>query len=135
MNFWANKLQGTPQQAPVAPSRSLFNPVPLPVPNTVPTVPQGPPVAPKYVPSVPMTTGSVCPGCGSDNYRPPVAGQAIACGDCGWHPRFQQEGYGLRALRTDKGGPAQPARQVAGQGQTLQAAIAVLNAGGGEHLN
>jgi len=57
---------------------------------------------------------------------------AIACGECGYHPRFEQSGYGERSLQT-KPGEAKPARQ-SGDSQTMQGAIATLNAGGGEHL-
>lgn len=126
MNFWANKLSGTQNTAPPKPSRDLFAyTTPAPVPQAVPqqTV---------YTPSVRMTQGSICPGCGSDNYRERINDRAVACPECGYHPRFQQEGYGVRSLRGE-GVHATPARQPANT-QTMQGAIAALNAGHGEHI-
>jgi hypothetical protein len=57
---------------------------------------------------------------------------AIACGECGYHPRFEQSGHGERSLNT-KPGEATPARQ-SGDSQTMQGQIATLNAGGGDHI-
>lgn len=126
MNFWANKLAG----AEVAPEpqlpRGLFYNTPAPLPQ--PTVPQ----MQTYTPSVRLIQGSTCPGCGSNNYRGNVGSYAISCSECGYHPRFEQTGYGTRSLASDTG-TATPARQVAGS-QTMRGAIALLNAGAGEHI-
>lgn len=124
MNFWANRLNGQQVQAPLPTSRQLY-------PALVPYTPQSPSqetVSPaqSYTPTARMTQGSTCPGCGSDKYRA-FGSYAIACGECGYHPRFEQSGYGDSNLR-DPGMVATPARQTIGT-QTMQGAIAALNAG------
>jgi len=132
MSFWANKLNGEQVKPAVLPSRDLY-----PVynsPNIPPATPPSqsiPSQEQEYTPSVRLKEGGRCPGCGSDKYMT-MGSYAIACGECGYHPRFEQSGYGERSLQT-KPGEAQPARQ-SGDNQTMQGAIATLNAGGGEHL-
>lgn len=131
MSFWANKLNGEPVKQNTVPSRDMFA-----VYNS-PTIPQQAPQTPsipnqEYTPSVRLKEGGRCPGCGSDKYL--IHGSyAIACGECGYHPRFEQSGYGERSLQT-KPGEAKAARQ-SGDSQTMQSAIATLNAGGGDHIN
>lgn len=126
MNFWANKLNGAPVAPSPKPSRDLYTyTTPTYTPPTVPGLPE-------YTPTVRLIQGSTCPGCGSTNYRPPVNRFAIACPDCGYHPRFEQSGYGQRSLRTEAG-QATPARQPTST-QTMQGSIAALNAGSGEHI-
>lgn len=131
MSFWANKLNGEQVRPAQIPSRDLY-----PVynsPNIPPATPQAPsiPSQEEYVPSVRLKEGGRCPGCGSDKYMT-MGSYAIACGECGYHPRFEQSGYGERSLQT-KPGEAQAARQ-SGDSQTMQGSIATLNAGGGDHL-
>lgn len=130
MSFWANKLNGEPVKQPTVPNRELYgiyNPATTPqqVPQTS-SIPDG-----EYKPTVRLKEGGQCPGCGSDKYMT-MGSYAVACGECGYHPRFEQSGYGERSLNT-KPGEAQPARQ-SGDSQTMQGAIATLNAGGGDHL-
>lgn len=140
MSFWANKLNGTTptQQAPL--SRDLYGmyrPVEQPIqqPNFNPG-PQQP--LDNYSPSVPMTPSSMCPGCGSSNYiGVPVEGRTAACPDCGYHPRFRQSGYSTPRRTTGlrvEGNTAQPARQTS-DSSSLNASIAMLNAGQGTHIN
>lgn len=130
MSFWANKLNNEPVRPNTVPSRDLYSlynsqtlpnesPQQLSIPNQ------------EYTPSVRLKEGGRCPGCGSDKYMT-MGSYAIACGECGYHPRFEQSGYGERSLQT-KPGEAKPSRQ-SGDSQTMQGAIATLNAGGGEHL-
>lgn len=132
MSFWANKLNGTPT-APIIPSRDMFtmlNPVP-----TQPQVPQQQSI-PEYTPRVRMTQGGFCPGCGSENYMPHPPGnpeRTIACSECGYNPRFQQSTYGLPTLAGDKTAPVRAARQT-NDSQTMQGAMAMLQAGGGDHI-
>lgn len=131
MSFWANKINGQ-EVKPVAPASrdlfSLYNPVTIPQqtpqPDSIPNQ--------EYKPSVRLKEGGHCPGCGGDKYMT-YGSYAIACGECGYHPRFEQSGYGERSLQT-KPGEAQAARQ-SGDSQTMQGAIAVLNTGGGDHIN
>ena|ERR1700741_481387 len=132
MSFWANKLNGEEVRQTPVPSRDLYN---LGIPQTIPQqTPQTPsiPQSQEYVPSVRLKEGGRCPGCGSDKYMQ-YGSYAIACGECGYHPRFEQSGYGERSLQT-KPGEATAARQ-SGDSQTMQGAIAVLNTGGGDHIN
>lgn len=135
MTFWANKLNGGTYTPPVSPVRTL-NPANYPQPvsshQTVPVEPYRGPTEPQYVPSVRMIQGDNCPGCGSTNYRGRVGDRAIACPECGFHPRFEQTGYGTPSLRAEAG-QATPARQPANT-SNLKASIALLNAGGGERI-
>jgi Zn ribbon nucleic-acid-binding protein len=118
MNFWANKLNGNPVQQTVIPSRDLFNitggTAQTPEINTS-----------EYVPSVRLKEGGRCPGCSSDRYMS-MGSYAIACSECGYHPRFEQTGYGERSLKT-KPGEATPARQAEGDFFSLRGAVAQLN--------
>ena len=127
MSFWANKLNGTPTQAPVPVNRDLY---PL---YTTPTAPQQQsiPQPTEYAPSVRLKRGGHCPECGSDKYLP-FGSYAISCSECGYHPRFEQSGHGERSLKT-KPGEATPSRQT-GDMQTMQGSIAILNTGGGDHI-
>jgi ribosomal protein S27AE len=128
MSFWAEKLSGVATPAPtVVPSRNLYGLYTTPVPQ-----PQTVSYEEDYTPSVRMTKGSTCPGCGSDRYLGSIGDRAVSCGECGYHPRFEQTGYGTRSLPSDAGA-ATPARQ-SGDRQTMRTAIAILNQGGGEHL-
>jgi ribosomal protein L37AE/L43A len=129
MSFWAEKLNGitntTPTPLPV--SRELYGIYTNPVaqPQTVSTQQE-------YIPTVRMTQGSTCPGCGSDKYLGRIGERAVSCAECGYHPRFEQTGYGTPSLRAESGAVT-PARQYHG-GQTMQKSIAILNLGGGEHI-
>lgn len=129
MSFWANKLNGQQVQPTNIPSRDMFGVNPATIPQQTPP-PQSIPNQ-EYTPSVRLKEGGRCPGCGSDKYMT-MGSYAIACGECGYHPRFEQSGYGERSLQT-KPGEAQPARQ-SGDSQTLAGSIAILNAGGGDHI-
>lgn len=129
MSFWANKLNNEPVKNTV-PSRDLYGiynspPIPqqTPQPQSIPNQ--------EYVPSVRLKEGGRCPGCGSDKYMT-IGSYAVACAECGYHPRFEQSGYGERSLQT-KPGEATPARQ-SGDSQTMAGAIVTLNQGGGDHL-
>lgn len=130
MSFWAEKLGIDPATKSTAPplSRDLFpmynRPAPLP---QMPSTPQQ-----EYTPSVRLKQGSICPGCGSDKYIGQHGSYAVACGECGYHPRFEQSGYGERSLMSQPGEVA-PARQNTNS-STMQASIAALNAGLGEHI-
>lgn len=132
MSFWANKLNGTPPPPPPIPSRDMF--------FTTQSLPQAPeaqwqsiPGKPdEYQPSVRLKQGGTCPGCGSDKYMQ-VGDRAVACGECGYHPRFEQSGYGERSLFVEKGA-VQAARQ-SGDHQTMAGSIANLNSGGGDHIH
>jgi hypothetical protein len=127
MSFWAEKINGTPSSPPlVVPSRDLFN-------LYTPQLSQPTAVSQQqdYIPTVKTIEGSTCPDCGSNYYRS-FGNYAIACGECGYHPRFEQSGHGTRSLPTDPG-VATPARQPKG-GQTMKQSIAALNAGLGEHI-
>jgi ribosomal protein S27AE len=126
MSFWASKLNGEQPQT-VVPSRDIFN-VGIPIPQQ--SQPQGS-IPSDYVPTVRLKQGGHCPDCGSDKYMS-YGSYAIACGECGYHPRFEQSGHGERSLNT-KPGEATPARQ-SGDSQTMQGQIATLNAGGGDHI-
>ena len=132
MSFWANKLNNEPVKTAPVPSRDLFS-----LYNS-PAIPQQArqqhsiPANQEYQPSVRLKEGGHCPGCGSDKYMQ-YGSYAIACGECGYHPRFEQSGYGERSLQT-KPGEAKAARQP-GDSQTMAGAIAVLNTGGGDHIN
>jgi ribosomal protein S27AE len=131
MSFWAQKLNNEPVKTNPIPSRDLFN---LYNAQTIPPeVPQQSSIQQnqEYKPSVRLKEGGRCPGCSSDKYMT-MGSYAIACGECGYHPRFEQSGYGERSLQT-KAGEAKAARQT-GDSQTMQSAIATLNAGGGDHL-
>jgi ribosomal protein S27AE len=129
MSFWQNKLNGETTQTPVVPSRDLYSL------HNAPTIPQA--VLPQqsipqdYKPNVRLKEGGRCPDCGSDRYMT-YGSYAIACGDCGYHPRFEQSGHGERSLPT-KPGEAAPARQSSDH-QTMQASIVTLNSGGGDHI-
>lgn len=130
MSFWPNKINGTPPPAPPIPSREMFTAF-QPVNNTpqqqVPqqSIPQD------YQPSVRLKQGGTCPGCGSSNYMQ-HGSYAVACGECGYHPRFEQAGYGERSLSADKG--AVVAARQSGDHQTMKGSLAVLETGGGEHI-
>lgn len=130
MSFWANKLNNEPVKTSPIPSRdlySLYNS--QTIPNETPqqlSIPNQ-----EYKPSVRLKEGGRCPGCNSDKYMS-YGSYAIACGECGYHPRFEQSGYGERSLQT-KPGEATAARQ-SGDSQTMQGSIATLNAGGGDHI-
>lgn len=130
MSFWAQKLGMTTQSnTPVpSPSRDLFPMYngPAPSPVTAPTPQQ------TYTPTVRLKQGSICPGCGSDKYMGQHGSYAIACGECGFHPRFEQSGYGERSLSSQPG-EVQASRQPANT-QTMARAIQMLNAGQGEHI-
>lgn len=129
MGFWAEKINGVPSTTPAPPtSRNLFGLYTNPVPQ-----PQTVPVQQSYTPSVRLTQGSTCPGCGSDRYMGSYGDRAVGCGDCGYHPRFEQSGYGMPSLPGDRG-PVKAARQIATDGFTLKGAVAELNAGGGTHI-
>lgn len=132
MSFWANKLNGTPPPAPVLPSRDLYVMYKPPGQSLqIDHIPEKPLPTEGYTPSVRLKQGSICPDCGSDKYMP-YGSYAIACGECGYHPRFEQSGHGERSLQT-KPGVATPARQP-GDHQTMAGSIALLNAGGGDHI-
>lgn len=122
MNFWANKLSGgnVPRQT-------------IPAPFTYATPQQVQPSQPVYTPNARLVQGSICPGCGSERYRPNHGSYALACPDCGYHPRFEQSGYGEGSLRGET--EATAARQIPTSGFTLKGAIAELNAGGGDHMH
>lgn len=132
MSFWDSKLNGTaPPVSPVI-SRDMFGlyrpgntPPPVSSPSSIPTTQD-------YTPNVRLKQGGRCPDCGSDKYLP-YGSYAIACSECGYHPRFEQSGHGERSLKT-KPGVARPARQSSDY-QTMQGSIALLNAGGGEHID
>jgi hypothetical protein len=141
-NFWARKL-GLSQAPAPAPFQSTTELYPLytsptveqgAVPSQQVAVPQGQaPQAQEYTPNVRLKHGDTCPGCGGDKYFRPSPSIMPTCGDCGYNPRFEQSGYGERSLPTQKGDKVAAARQVAGS-QTMQASLATLNAGGGEHI-
>jgi hypothetical protein len=101
------------------------------IPQQTPQAPSIPQQNQDYTPSVRLKEGGRCPGCMSDKYMQ-YGSYAVACGECGYHPRFEQSGYGERSLQT-KPGEAQPARQ-SGDSQTMAGAIVTLNAGGGDHI-
>lgn len=130
MSFWAEKLGVAPAAPAVIPQSrelyGLYNTPQAPVQQTVPAQPE------EYIPTVRLTQGSVCPGCSSTRYRGSIGSRAVACPECGYHPRFEQSGYGERSLQSQPG-QVSAARQPSG-GQTMQASIALLNAGGGEHI-
>lgn len=128
MSFWANKLNGEPNNTPVIPTRDMFG---VTVATTPPQPQQQSSISQDYKPSVRLKQGGHCPDCGSDKYMT-YGSYAVACGECGYHPRFEQSGHGERSLQT-KPGEAQPARQP-GDSQTMQGSIAILNAGGGDHI-
>lgn len=141
-NYWARKLgvaNAAPAPAPFQASNELF---PLYSPSevaqgTVPSqqmgVPQGQIPQEEYRPAVRLKQGEMCPGCGSDKYFRPSPNYMPTCGACGFNPRFEQSGYGERSLPTQAGDKVAAAAQVAG-GQTMQASLALLQAGGGEHI-
>ena len=128
MSFWANKLNGEPTKAPVIPTRDMFG---VNSYTTLETKFPQQSIQEDYKPKARLKQGGNCPDCGSDKYLP-YGSYAIACGECGYHPRFEQSGHGERSLQT-KPGEAQPARQ-AGDSQTMQGSIAILNSGGGDHI-
>jgi hypothetical protein len=129
MSYWANKLNNQPVSQPSVMSRDLYPTTPV---YTTPQV-QAPAVSEEYVPSVRLIEGSVCPGCGSDSYRGAIGSRAVSCPTCGYHPRFEQSGYGTPSLPGSKG-DATPARQIDAAGTSIKASIAILNAGGGDHI-
>jgi hypothetical protein len=138
-DFWAKKLglSTAPAPAPFQRSTELFPLYTTPtvaqgaVPEQV-AVPQGQVPAQEYTPTVRMKQGELCPGCGSDTYFRSSPSHMPLCGECGYNPRFEQQAYGAPTLKADPKDVA-PARQ-AGGGQTMQAAIAALQTGGGEHI-
>ena len=130
MSFWANKLNGTTPPSVPMPTRDLYgmyNPVTtqqaLPVQNSIQQ---------EYTPTARLKKGGYCPGCGSDKYMQ-HGNYAVACGECGYHPRFEQSGYGTPSLSSPNGKPATPARQSSDH-QTMNGQLAVLNSGGGDHI-
>jgi ribosomal protein S27AE len=129
VSFWADKLNGEPVKTTPIPTRDLFG---VGISSTIPQATiQQQSIPEEYKPTVRLKQGDHCPGCGSDKYM--IYGSyAVACGECGYHPRFEQSGYGERSLQT-KPGEATPARQ-SGDNQTMQGSIATLNAGGGDHI-
>jgi hypothetical protein len=134
MSFWANKISGEPTQQTAPPARDLYglyNPVSTPVPQPQQ---QSIPQQDDYKPAsnIRLKQGGRCPGCNSDRYMQ-HGNFAVACGECGYHPRFEQSTYGLPSLADDNGTPAAPARQT-GETSSLTASIALLNAGGGQHI-
>ncbi len=140
-DFWAKKLGVATPPAPVPFQRSteLYPLYTAPavaqgaVPSEQMAVPQGQvQQAQEYTPSVRMKQGENCPGCGSDTYFRASPSHMPICGECGYNPRFEQQAYGAPTLKADPKDVA-PARQ-AGGGQTMQAAIATLQTGGGEHI-
>lgn len=139
-NFWARKL-GAVEAAPApvyVPTQELYPlyTAPAPQQGTVPSqqmaAPQGQVPLQEYVPSVRMKQGDICPGCGSDTYFSASPNHMPVCGDCGFNPRFEQQGYGAPTLKSET--PAAPAKQVPNQPFSLKGAVAVLNNGGGEHI-
>jgi ribosomal protein S27AE len=129
MSFWEAKLNGK-QPAPIPPpTRELFQQY-QPVLQQLEPIPSQVPVQ-QYKPSVRMTQGSSCPQCGSDTYMT-HGSYAVTCGSCGYHPRFMQEGSGMR-VPTDPKAKAQPARQVDSAGTNLRGQIAQMNAN--QHAN
>jgi hypothetical protein len=131
MSFWADAINGVQTQEPIKPiPRGLYS-YNSPIPQAYQQ-----PQQQDYTPTVALSQSSICPGCNSDNYPPAqrvmngfVQG---TCPDCGYHPNFQQSGYGTRSLSSNPG-EATPARQVSG-GQTMAGSIAMLKAGGGMHI-
>jgi len=132
MSFWANKLNGTPAPAQ-APSRDLYGLYTTQAPVTQQQSIQQPQAAQgQYVPTARLKQGGRCPGCSSDKYMQ-HGSYAVACAECGYHPRFEQTGYGLPSLASPNGQPAAAARQT-GESSSLKASIAQLNAGQGQHI-
>lgn len=129
MSFWASKINGTPPPPAPIPSRDMFI-APQPIPQTQYQPQQS--IPQEYQPTVKLKQGGICPGCGSDKYMQ-LGERAVACGECGYHPRFEQSGYGERSLSIEKGA-VKMARQ-AGDHQTMQGSLAILETGGGEHIN
>jgi len=140
-DFWAKKLglSTAPAPAPFQRSTELYPLYTTPtvaqgaVPPEQMAVPQGQIPQQEYTPSVRMSKADTCPGCGGDKYFRPSPSIMPTCGDCGYNPRFEQQAYGAPTLRADPKDVA-PARQADLGGQTMQAAIAALNAGQGEHI-
>jgi hypothetical protein len=141
-NFWARKLGAVENTAPApayVPTQELYPlyTTPAPQQGTVPSqqmaAPQGQVPEQEYVPSVRLKQGGICPGCGSDTYFSPSPSIMPICGDCGFNPRFEQEGYGAPTLRGDGATPVAASRQVAGT-QTMRGAISELMAGRGERI-
>lgn len=140
-NFWARKLGVSnapapgPSYVPTPELYPIYNP-PVSHQGTVPSqqmaAPQGQVPPQEYVPSVRMKQGDICPGCGSDTYFAASSSHMPICGDCGYNPRFEQQAYGAPTLKSDA--PSTPAKQIASQPFSLKGAVAVLNAGGGEHI-
>lgn len=123
MSFWASKLNGEQPKPAVIPSRDMFGLYNTPgYPQPQQSIPQQ-----EYVPTRRLTQGGQCPGCGSSSYMPHPPGQpntTVACSECGYHPRFEQSGYGEGSIRTP-GAPTPPARQT-GDHQTMGGALAQL---------
>lgn len=141
-NYWARKLgmdKSSPAPAPFQRSNELYPLYTAPqvaqgaVPSQQVAVPQGQDQTQEYAPTVRLKQGEICPGCGGDKYFRVSASFMPTCGECGYNPRFEQSGYGERSLPTQKGDKVASARQVEG-GQTMQASLAVLQAGGGDHI-
>lgn len=140
-NFWARKLgvDTTPAPTPFKRSDTLF-PVYAPtevsqgtVPSQHMAVPQGSDTQrEEYRPTVRISKGDICPGCGGDKYFRAQPSYMPTCGECGYNPRFEQQAYGAPTLKSDPKDVA-PSRQVGG-GQTMQGAIAALNMGQGERI-
>lgn len=126
MSFWAQKL-GVPPATPA--------PTPTVAPQQPQEAPAGPwwsqpayghtlatpaPVAPAEQPSRAMQLAesvrhtATCPGCGSGNYRGGYGNEMQRCYDCGYNPRFSQQG-GAAGLPSGHGA-ATPSKQVASGG-------------------
>lgn len=114
MSFWEKKLNNERVEKPKL-SRDLYG---FPTPQQ--SAPQTVSEQVAYTPTVRTIQGGFCPGCGSENYRGNFGSYAIACPECGYHPRFQQSGYGEPHLE-DKG--ASRSRQT-GDSQTMDASVA-----------
>lgn len=128
MSFWANKLNGMPvEQTPLPTTRELYPPF---VPQQNIMQQHLPAPQPVYTPTSRTTKGSICPGCGSDKYLGRHGDRAVACGECGYHPRFEQSGYLEPNIRSDE---ATASRQ-SGDRQTVQDGLNLLNSGGGDHI-
>lgn len=129
MSFWADKLGVTQTSAPTPqPSRDLYGMYNRPAQPQVEQQPQ----QQVYTPAVRLKQGSICPGCGSDKYMAAIGNYAVACGECGFHPRFEQSGYGERSLAS-KPGEVVAARQNTNS-STMAASIVALNQGLGDHI-
>lgn len=123
MSFWTNKLNGIEQTSTPVITRNLYG---LHQPVYIPgTISQQQSIPGQYTPSVRMVEGDSCPQCGTDSYRT-YGSYAITCIECGYHPRFTQEGSGIRIPR-EAGVIATPARQLDSGGTNLRGQIEQFN--------